>query len=199
MSDPDETRLLCQAQAGDMEAFADLQARLDPALKRFVRRLTGDIGLEDDLLQDVWLAFYLNLAKIDPPTLRAYLFRMARNRAYDEFRRWGRREEYALFSLDEDEHPLWLSFTSQDPGQKPDELVHWMLLYLEVQEAIDSLPETQREALILCLEGNLSYAEIAQITHSPLGTVKSRLFHAKQALRRRLRPETIQAIEESLL
>lgn len=194
MTDPNEVELLIAAQAGDVDAFEDLQIILEPPLLRYVRRMTGAVGVEEDIVQEVFLSLYLNLRVIDPPeNLRPYVFRMARNRCYDEFRRWGRQE---TVSLDDEPVQIWVSFHTQDDHARPDDLTHWMLLYLEVQEAIDSLPEVQRETLILFSEEHLSYAEIAEVMNTNIGTVKSRLFHAKQNLRRLLHPETIRAIEE---
>ena len=196
LSDETEQKLLLAAQEGDMDAYDALQIRLEPPVKRYVRRLTGAVSVEDDIVQDVFLSLFLHLKDIDPPEkLRPYVFRMARNRCYDEFRRWERQQ---TFSLDEEPVQLWVSFSASTNGSKPDELTHWMLLYMEVQEAMEQLTENQREALILFSEENLSYAEIAAITDTSIGTVKSRLFHAKQNLRRLLRAETLTAIEEGV-
>jgi RNA polymerase sigma-70 factor (ECF subfamily) len=82
-----------------------------------------------------------------------------------------------------------------DSGDEPEEVAHWLLIQLEVREAIDRLPEMQRQALILYSEEDLSYTEIAAVMETTVGTVKSRLFHAKQTLRRLLRPETLEALD----
>lgn len=192
MSDSNETQWLIEAQAGDSDAFEQLQTRLEPPIMRFIRRLTGtDEDSIEDMTQEVFLSFYLHMREIDPPEkLRPYLFRIARNRCWDELRRQGRRQ---TLSLDDEPVEMWVSFT--DTSHKPDDLTHWMLLYLEVQEAMEALPELQRQALILFSEENLSYAEIAEVMETSVGTIKSRLFHAKQSLRRLVRPETLQAIE----
>lgn len=196
MTDSSELDLLQAAQCGDLEAFDALQQRLEPPLGRFVSRLVGSVMLAEDILQEAFLALYLNLKQINPPEkLRPYLFRIARNRCYDEFRRW---ERQPILSMEDEPAEMWLSFTAHEPHSRPDELTHWMLLYWEVQQAIDQLPDPQRETLLLFSEENLSYAEIAEVMNTSLGTVKSRLFHAKQTLRRLVHPETIQAIEGDL-
>ncbi len=195
MHDPIETDLLRAAQAGDMDAFEDLQLRLESPLKRFVRRLTGVGNVEDDIVQDVFLTLYLKLQEIDPPEkLRPYLFRVARNRCYDELRRRQRRE---WLSLDDDPTQVWVSF-QRAYTRGPEDATHWMLLLLEVQEAMDDLPDLQREALILYAEEGFSYAEIAETVGASLGTIKSRIFHAKQGLRRRLSPQTLAILAEDL-
>ncbi|MCA9887285.1 MAG: sigma-70 family RNA polymerase sigma factor, partial [Anaerolineae bacterium] len=89
-----------------------------------------------------------------------------------------------------------VSFTEAHHVPKPDDITHWILVQLEVREAIDNLPDTQREALILYSEEQMSYAEIAEIMECSVGTVKSRLFYAKKNLRGLLRPETVELIDE---
>jgi RNA polymerase sigma-70 factor (ECF subfamily) len=194
LGDPLEIQWLKEAQQGDPDAFEQLQYRLEPQIKHFIRRLTNvDDDMVEDLAQDVFISLYLHLREIDPPEkLRPYVFRIARNRCWDELRRRGRRQ---TLSLDDEPVEMWVSFT--DTTNKPDDLTHWMLLYMEVQEAMEELPELQRQALILYSEENLSYAEIAEVMETNVGTIKSRLYHAKQTLRRLLRPETLQAIEMS--
>lgn len=189
-----EHDLLRDAQNGDMDAYEDLQRRLEPDIRRFVARLINDPIAADDVVQEVFIAFYQNLHRINPvENLRPYIFRMARNRCYDTFRRNGRYDE---LSLDDEPVQIQVSFTQAHHQPKPDDLTHWMLLHLEVQEAIDQLPEVQRQALILYSEEHMSYAEIADIMDVSVGTVKSRLYYAKKNLRGYLRPETLAVLDE---
>jgi RNA polymerase sigma-70 factor (ECF subfamily) len=192
--DLSETDLLVQAQAGDMDAFGELQARLARPMSRFAWRLIGVHDAIDDIVQDSLIALYLNLERIHPPAnLRAYVFRIVRNRCYDLLRRQGR---YDVTSLDGP--PDESSFALNDPpadDAPPDEIVHWLLLQLEVQAAMDRLPELQRQTLILYADEGLSYQEIAAVMLCSIGTVKSRLFHAKRGLRARLRPDTLNLLD----
>lgn len=196
--DDQEAAWLLAAQGGDLAAFDLLHAALESDLLRFVRRLIGyQHNQAEDIVQETFLTLYTHLAQIDPPEkLRPYLFRVARNRCYDLLRRQGR---YEQLSLDEEPVQVRVSFSQGDQSTPPpDEVTHWLLLHLEVQEAIDNLPENQRQALILYAEEGLSYAEIAEVMEVNIGTVKSRLHHAKKTLRRLLRPETLLAINEGL-
>src|SRR5690606_22998469 len=84
--------------------------------------------------------------------------------------------------------------TIPDGSEEPEEVAHWLMIQLEVREAIDRLPDNQRLALIMFAEEGLSYAEIATAMNTSVGTIKSRLFHAKQNLRRMVRPEVLQAL-----
>jgi RNA polymerase sigma-70 factor (ECF subfamily) len=197
VSDSVEIDLLQRAAAGDYDAFDQLHLLLEPSIRRFVMRLVGYQNSEvDDIVQDTFLSLYLNMRKIDPPeNLRPYTFRIARNRCYDLLRRLGR---FDPLSLDEEPVRVRVSFDHAERHQTgPEETAHWLLLQLEVREAMDDLPELQRQTLILFAEENMTYAEIAEVMDVSIGTVKSRLFHAKQTLRRLVRPETMEAIMET--
>jgi len=192
--DTDESDLLRQARSGDYDAFEQLHDRLEPAIGRFVRRLVGHTQEAEDIVQDTFIALYLNMARIEPAeNLRPYVFRIARNRCYDLLRRQGRYEE---LSLDDEPVNVRVSFDlDAQHNPAPDDVAHWLLLTLEVQEAMENLPELQRQALILYSEEGLSYAEIAEVMGVSVGTIKSRLFHAKKSLRGLVRPETLRAIQ----
>lgn len=187
----DEITWLQQAQAGDDDAFADLYACLYPAVRRFVVRMLGERDSVEDIVQMTFIALHRNLARVDPPeTLRAYVYRIARNRCIDELRQQSRYD-----SIDDEEMAqVRVAFPAQQP-QQPEDAVHWLLVRLEVMTAIDQLPELQREALILFAEEGLSLQEIALATGAHVGTVKSRIYHARQSLRRALHPQTRQSIE----
>lgn len=190
---PEDT-LLRLAQAGDDAAYAALIIKLEPAVRRFIRRLVGTHDAEDDIVQEVFIKLHRKLGRIDPAQgVRPYVFRMVRNRTYDELRNIGR---YETLSLDDEPVEAYASFqTTPSVGERPEETAHWLLIQLEVQAAIDKLPELQRQTLILYSEEGLSYEEIAQVMGTHVGTVKSRLFHARKGLRRLMRPETLAALD----
>jgi RNA polymerase sigma-70 factor (ECF subfamily) len=193
----DEHKLLALARGGSTDAFAALQALLMPPARAFTRRLIGEI--DEDIVQEAFFALYMNLDKLDPPEkLRPFLFRVIRNRCYDRLRAQGR---YDVISLDED-----VAFEAGGGGDTreaqiasdeppPDERTHWLMIYAEVQQAMEKLPELQRQALILYSEAKLSYEEIAEAMDVGIGTVKSRLYYAKRNLVRLLPPETLKALE----
>lgn len=198
MTDFDDPRteeydLLKQAQAGDYTAFESLFDRLYPSVSRFVARLIGDSPDVDDIVQLTFIAFYRSLPRIDPPeTMRAYLFKIARNRCTDALRRQGR---YEVGSLADDEStPLRITFTSSAEPENPEDATHWLLVGLAVREAMNQLPEVQRQTLILYAEENLSLQEIALTMDTKVGTVKSRLYHARKNLRGLLHPQTLAAV-----
>lgn len=198
MNELSEAELLIQAQGGDEYAFEMLHTRLAPGLRGFARRLVGDEQEAEDIVQESLLTLYINISRIDPPEhVKAYAYRVVRNRCYDTLRREGRRESV---SLDNDEGPgVRIGFDLPDThSTPPEEAAHLLLLELEVREAIDSLPELQRQTLMLYAEQELTYNEIAEVMGVSIGTVKSRLFHAKRTIRGRMRKPTMAAIREAL-
>jgi RNA polymerase sigma-70 factor (ECF subfamily) len=191
----DEPTLLHKVKDGDDLAFQQLQAELEPQMRRFVRRLIGSSYAEDDIIQDAFIALYQNLERIEPiEKLRPYLYGIVRNRCYTELRQARRFETVGI----EDEPELDFGESSvvlADDGSPPDEVTHWLLLHLEVQQAMNKLPVVQRQVLLMYSEEALSYQEIAEIMNTSVGTVKSRIFYAKRALRSLLRIETLRALE----
>lgn len=201
MIDEAERELLAAARGGDYDAFELLHERLAPPLTRFVRRLIGETGEVEDVVQDALIALYMHLPDIDPPEkLRPFLYRVARNRCYDILRHQGRWEQVST-DLDEDD-PVGVrvafDIASAVDATAPEDATNWLLMVMEVRTAIERLPENQRQALILYCEEDLSYAEIAETMNVSIGTVKSRLFHAKRNLRGLIPPRTLAAIEDEL-
>lgn len=176
MTDPAERiyerLLVVRAQAGDEAAFAELVERFSPRLRYFLRKLIGGDGAED-ALQDVWLDVFRQLPRLnDPQALVAWLYRIARDRAFGKLRKSRRGEQ----SLDEasviDEAADEGEFSPEDAAQ--------------IHAALDRLPPEQREVLVLRFLEDLTYEQIASVVGCQLGTVRSRIYYGKQALRRLL-------------
>ncbi|RMG79747.1 MAG: RNA polymerase sigma factor, partial [Chloroflexi bacterium] len=156
MPETSEQALFKAACEGDEDAYEALQRRLEPVIRRFVRRISGGHYAEDDIVQDTFIRFYRNMHRIQPPShLRPYLYRIARNRCYDELRQEQKQD---WLSLDDEPVELYVSFNQGNRNQL-DNTAHWILLHMEVREAIDRLSPPQREALILFSEEGLSYSE----------------------------------------
>jgi RNA polymerase sigma-70 factor (ECF subfamily) len=188
-----EPELLRRAQAGERASFERLRAALSPVMRRFIRRLIGRTAEAEEILQDAFVALFMNLDRLAPPeNLRPFLFRVIRNRCYDELRRRGRFQWVALDGTAGASGAPADSLRDQRP--LPEDETHWAFLFAEVRQAIDHLPELQRQTLILYFEDDLSYAQIADATATDIGTVRSRLFHARKNLAARLRPETLEAL-----
>lgn len=191
MTETTERDLLQLARNGDRDAFAQLQAALEGPARRFVRKLIGASDAEDDIVQNAFFALYVNLDRLDEgDKLRPFLFRVLRNQCYDELRAQGRYEWVSVDTGDDAE----LESLPAAAHTQPEEATHWLLLYSEVQEAIQQLPEMQRQTLLLYTVMDLSYVEIAEAMNTSVGTVKSRLHYAKRNLVRLLPEDTRAAL-----
>lgn len=162
-----------RAQRGEGKAFSELVRRYQDRVYRFLLRLTRSPDDARDLTQDSFLRAYQGLDgwKPDAP-FGTWLFRIARNAAFDRLRR----EKLVEFvELDEDaEVP--------DPAPGPETTFaiaqHWRLL----EAALERLPVGHREIILLREIEGLSYEEIGQVLDLRAGTVKSRLARARAAL-----------------
>ncbi len=195
MTECSEQGLFLKAREDDRAAFASLQEVLEPAVRGFVRRLVGQSDAEDDIVQETFLALFMNLKRIDPvENLRPFLFRIVRNLCYDELRRKGRfRHTFVSLEVKSDERQSpYLQV--QDPRTPPDEAVQTLLLFQEVQQAIEQLPELQRQTMILYAEEDFTYEQIAATMSTSVGTVKSRLHYARQNLLRLMQPAVLEAL-----
>jgi RNA polymerase sigma-70 factor (ECF subfamily) len=150
---------------------------------RVALRLSGDATQAEDLAQDTMLKAFRAWHQFRKGSnARAWLLTILRHTFINEYRRAKNRgptvnvDEVEAFTVFRDHH-------DEDPeGRFFDQIVDD-----EILRAIDSLQEEFRETLILSDMEGLSYAEIADVTEVPVGTVKSRLFRARQALQRVLR------------
>lgn len=158
---------------GDGAAFAELVAKHQTRLGGYLRALLGDAAAAEDALQDVWLAIWRGLPRLQKPdAFVAWALRIARDRAFRELRRRG------VPTVVADE-----TLPAGEPGEFTDEDA------AEVRAAVGDLPPAQRDAVLLRYVEGLSYDAIAGVMGVPVGTVRSRLFHAKRLLREALPPE----------
>lgn len=168
--------------AGEQHRFAELVGRYQGPIVSYVYRMLGQYDDAVDLSQDVFLKAYSALASYRPQyPFTAWLFRIARNATIDEIRR----RRLTLVPLDQpletDEGTLGREFASDDVGPEREYLQGEFREQLEA--AIAELPDKYREPLVLRHAAEMSYEEIADALELPLGTVKTRIFRAREALR----------------
>jgi RNA polymerase sigma-70 factor (ECF subfamily) len=152
------------------------------AVYRFARSLTRDAERAEDLAQEAMLKAYRAWHQYQPGTnARAWLLTIVRNTFINQYRR--QQHEGASLELEElESYTAFPEVQESDPeGRFFDQLVDE-----EVLRAIEELPDEFREVVVLSDIEDLSYAEIAELLAVPIGTVKSRLFRARQALQRKL-------------
>jgi RNA polymerase sigma-70 factor (ECF subfamily) len=172
-----ERLLVLRCQTGDELAFAELVARYQPGLRRFLRKmLDGDNHAAEDALQDAWFDVFRSVGKLnDLAAFRAWLFRIARDRAYRILRKRGVKLQ-PIDSID------LLDASADDALDEDDRRL--------LQASLDRLPHEQREVLMLRFVEEMNYQQIAAAVGCELGTVRSRLHYAKQSLRDQMEKET---------
>jgi RNA polymerase sigma-70 factor, ECF subfamily len=123
----------------------------------------------EDLNQDIWLSIYRGLpGLLDASKFRPWAFRIARDRTYQEFRR----RKLLVEPLRETAHEVIAEVGESLPIDRE-----------ELQRGLDTLSPDHREVLLLRFFEEMNYEEIAQITGSTVGTVRSRLHYGKRALK----------------
>lgn len=163
--------LALRCQHGDPSAFAELVAAMERPLMYFVAKLIGDQDAALDVLQEVWLKAFLKIGRLEKPQrLRPWLYQLARGLAIDRCRKAHaesrREQDHAI------DHAAWTEESTFDIEDVD-----------ALHQALDKLDWKHREVLVLHFLEDLSIGEVAAIVDCPEGTVKSRLFHAKRALR----------------
>jgi RNA polymerase sigma-70 factor (ECF subfamily) len=165
-----EQVLILQYQTGNTEAFERIFSRYNARLKYFLRRLSGARRDVDDLSQEVWLTVFKELGRLrNPGAFRVWLYRIARNKVFQGFRSARNAPEVADLEQIAEETETKEDFSPDDAAA--------------IHKGLERLQEKHREVLMLRFLEEMSYEDIAQVVGVNLGTVKSRIHHAKRALR----------------
>lgn len=152
------------------------------ALYRVALRLAGDASDAEDLVQETMLKAFRAWHQYRPGTnVKAWLFTILRHTFINQYRRRKQRDE----TVDVHEAERFTVFRDVQDAD-PEGSFFARIVDDEILRAIDALAEEFRETLVLSDVEGLTYAEIAEVTGVPVGTVKSRLFRARQQLQRRL-------------
>jgi len=165
--------LVLRTQTGDERAFRQLHQEFGDRTFRYLKGLVGD-DVARDVHQEVWLAVYQKISGLaNPAAFRTWLYQITRYRALDCLRASKRRND-VLDDLEGDDGTPTI----------PVESVELTLSEMSALEsAVSSLPASQRDAVILRYWEEMSYMEIALVMGCSIGTVRSRLHHAKLKLK----------------
>jgi len=176
----DDAGVVTSFLEGEERAFAELVERYQTRLLNFIYRTIGDREKAEDLVQEVFIRVYRHLHRFDrSKKFSTWIYTIASNLAKNELRNRSR-NPLVLFQTirknwQDDDRPLQF----EDSSTRPDDLYRKRHLRELVESSVAQLPEHHREVFVLReLEGK-SYEEIAEITETNLGTVKSRLNRAR--------------------
>jgi len=162
--------LVLRCQAGDRGAFADLIEIMERPLLYYATSLTGSQDAALDVLQDVWLKVVRGIRKLkDPGSLKPWLYAITHGIAVDRIRHDYSLERVEATQIEEFDQAVEPSFANEDAAS--------------IHEALSQIGVKHREVLVLHFLQDLSVDEVASVIGCPPGTVKSRLHHAKQAMK----------------
>ncbi len=178
----DEQALIRSAQRGNLEAFNGLVLRYQQQVYNVAYRIMGDEAAASDATQEAFISAYRHVGSFHEGSFRNWLLRIARNACYDELRRRKRRPTVSLDEAIVTEEGV-IEFDLPTSADGPEQIVQRRELAALLQRGINLLPIEQRLTLVLSDVQGLHYDEIAEITHSKCGTVKSRLSRARANLR----------------
>jgi len=185
-----EASLIQRCAAGEEAAYAELVAEHQRMVVQLAVNLLGDRDEALDLSQEVFLRVFRTIHRFrGQSSLRTWIYRIAVNQARNRHRFWRRRHRADQVSLDAHVAAHGDFFSGGESG--PDRLLAQKELAERLYHALDALPFDQRTAIVLREIDGLSYEEIAFSLGVAVGTVKSRLTRARQALRCELREERI--------
>ena len=173
----DDRQLVARVVEGDAEALEALYGRYGRPCYGLARRILADEQLAQDVVQEVFLVLWRDAGRFDASRggFSSWLLSMTHHKAVDVVRREEnlRKRRAGVEQLEVHEAPV--------PG--PDDQAWTTLRGERVREALKELPEAQREALVLAYFGGYTQREIAGLTATPLGTVKTRMLAGMRRMR----------------
>ncbi len=184
--------LVQRVQRGDIRAFDLLVIKYQRRVERLIGRFVRDTDLVQDLAQEAFIRAYRALPQFrGESAFYTWLYRIAVNTAKKQLmvlRRDPIITESALAERREQEDETSAPQLEQRDDETPEAVLAGKEVARVVNEAIQALSEDLRQALVLREIEGLSYEEIAQVMNCPVGTVRSRIFRAREAIAQRLRP-----------
>jgi RNA polymerase sigma-70 factor (ECF subfamily) len=184
--------LVQRVQRGDIRAFDLLVIKYQRRVERLIGRFVRDTDLVQDLAQEAFIRAYLALPQFrGESAFYTWLYRIAVNTAKKQLMVLGRDPvitESALAERREQEDETSAPRLEQRDDETPEAVLAGKEVARVVNEAIQALSEDLRQALLLREIEGLSYEEIALVMNCPVGTVRSRIFRAREAIAQRLRP-----------
>ena len=188
---PDSDLLLVERSvAGDQKAFELLVIKYQSRIQRLIGRMVRDVDLVEDIAQETFIRAYRALAQFrGDAQFYTWLYRIAVNtakKALMDMRRDPTVSENSFKSADDDETSMLENELTS--SETPDAVLASKEIAEMVNSAMEALPEELRQAITLREIEGLSYEEISEAMNCPIGTVRSRIFRAREAISQRIKP-----------
>lgn len=167
-----EQLLILRCQLRDKDAFADLIRQYERPLRYFISRLVGNSETTEELFQETWLTVIRKIHTLrNASTFPAWLYRIARNNVYQQFR-----DKRQLSEIDEN---IQAADITDDDISLPDDIS-------KLHKCLDRLSPEHKEVLMLRFLEQMSYQQMTEVLGRNLGTVRSRVHYAKMALKKEM-------------
>lgn len=179
MSDLSDEAIMARVQKGETQLLEMLIKRYERALFAYAQRIVQQRSAAEDAFQETFLRVFRNRAQYRAgSSFRPWLYTICLNACRDSLRKRSRRPESELEKA---------AYALSDGQPGPDTLSAQTALAERIRLAVEALPEKQRDVFLLSYYQQLQYPEISEILEIPVGTVKSRMFHASKFLAEQLR------------
>lgn len=187
-----DAALVERVQRGDQKAFEMLVVKYQRRIERLIARMVRDVDLVEDIAQETFIRAYRALPNFrGESAFYTWLYRIAVNtakKAMIGLKRDPVLTESAMASVNDEEEGSSRVENELSDGETPESVLASRQIAQTVNAAIESLSEDLRQAITLREIEGLSYEEISEMMNCPIGTVRSRIFRAREAIATRLRP-----------
>jgi RNA polymerase sigma-70 factor, ECF subfamily len=191
MADDADSLLVQRAQQGDMQAFEMLVVKYQRRIQRLIGRMVRDVDLIPDIAQESFIRAWKALPQFrGESAFYTWLYRIAVNsakKALMELKRDPVITQSAM-AVSEDGEETSRAENELSTGETPESVFASKEIAAAVNAAVEDLSEDLRQAITLREIEGLSYEEISEVMNCPIGTVRSRIFRAREAIAARLRP-----------
>jgi RNA polymerase sigma-70 factor (ECF subfamily) len=178
-----DIELMLRAKSGDDSAFTELMRRHYKGIVNYIYRFTNDKGNSEDLAQEVFLRVYRSVKRYKPQAkFSTWLYKIATNLCITEVRSRNKSQGVSLDELQENTGDL-VDSKSEDPS----DFTYRREIGNNIFEALKSLPERERVAIILCKYEELPYEEVAEVIGCTIGAVKTYVHRGRMKLIEKLK------------
>ena len=175
-----DSDLVATAIEGAEGSFEELVRRYQRPISAYVYRMVGNYESALDLTQEIFIKVYGSLRKYRSEfKFSTWIYKIAHNAAVDHLRRSSTREQSLISGTESDQFELPIESRRLSPEQESERKER----RVEIESVVRALPANYRELIILRHSQDLTYEEIVEVTGLPLGTVKNRLFRAREMMR----------------
>jgi RNA polymerase sigma-70 factor (ECF subfamily) len=172
--------LVATAAQGLEGGFEELVRRYQRPISAYVYRMVGDYDCALDLTQEIFIKIYASLSRYRPEfKFSTWIYKIAHNAAIDHLRRNAGRERSINGGTESEPQQLAIESKGLSPEQQSEREER----RIEIESVVRLLPTAYRELIVLRHSQDLTYEEIVEVTGLPLGTVKNRLFRAREMMR----------------